>query len=108
MPDPGELVIEKSAPNSFMGTDLETRPRDGGVSDLVIVGAMSHICIDATTRAAADLDFGCIVVRDACATCDMEFDGAVVPAAKVHAAFMGALAQAYASVVSADDAVGNL
>ena len=51
---------------------------------------MSHMCIDATTRAAKDMGFACTVVRDACATCDMDFDGQVVPAAQVHAAFMGA------------------
>lgn len=102
-PNSGEPVVEKNAPNSFVGTDLETRLRDGGVSDLVIVGAMSHMCIDATTRAAKDMGFACTVVRDACATCDMDFDGQVVPAAQVHAAFMGALAQAYASVVAASE-----
>ena len=35
-PEPGEPVIEKHAPNSFMGTNLETCLRDGGVSDLIV------------------------------------------------------------------------
>jgi nicotinamidase-related amidase len=66
------------------------------------------MCIDATTRAAKDMGFDCTVVRDACATLDMSFEGTVVPAAQVHAAFMGALGQAYATVVSASDAAGTL
>ena len=60
------------------------------------------------TRAAKDMGFACTVAQDACATRDMAFDGAVVPAAQVHAAFMGALDQAYASVVAAGDVAGNL
>ncbi len=54
------------------------------------------------------MGFACTVVRDACATLDMNFEGAVVPAAQVHTAFMGALGQAYATVVTASDAAGAL
>jgi hypothetical protein len=43
------------------------------------------------------------VIHDACATRDLEFNGVSVPAAQVHAAFMAALAFAYASVVSANE-----
>jgi nicotinamidase-related amidase len=107
-PEAGEPVTEKNAPNSFLGTGLEAKLRDDGITDLIIVGAMSHMCIDATTRAAKDMGFDCTVVRDACATLDMSFEGTVVPAAQVHAAFMGALGQAYATVVSASDAAGTL
>jgi hypothetical protein len=43
------------------------------------------------------------VVADACATRDLEFEGRTVAAADVHAAFMAALAFAYATVVAAKD-----
>jgi len=39
---------------------------------VVIVGAMSHMCIDATTRAAHELGLKCTVIHDACATRDLE------------------------------------
>jgi nicotinamidase-related amidase len=66
---------------------------------------MSHMCIDSTTRAAADLGFRCTVVHDACATRDVEFEGDRVPADKVHSAYMSALAFAYAKVLSTSGAV---
>ena len=66
---------------------------------MVICGAMSHMCIDATTRAAADLGFQCTVVHDACATKDLTFDGKAVPADMVHGAFMAALQPVYAKVM---------
>jgi len=40
------------------------------------------------------------VIHDGCAAPDLEFDGVAVPGAMVHAAFMAALADGYADVVS--------
>ena len=98
-PAPGEAVVVKNYPNSFRDTDLEQRLDAEGVEEVVIVGAMSHMCIDATTRAAADLGYKATVVHDACATRDVEFAGQTVPAAQVHAANMAALAWGYGQVV---------
>ncbi len=81
---------------------MEVLHRDG-IEQLVIAGAMSHMCIDATTRAAFDLGFGCMVVEDACATRDLEFKGEKIKAADVHGAFMAALKMVYAEVVSVAD-----
>jgi nicotinamidase-related amidase len=67
---------------------------------------MTSMCVDATVRAAVDLGFETTVVHDACATCDLEFGGQAVPAASVHAAFLAALADGYAAVVSSDDITG--
>jgi nicotinamidase-related amidase len=104
-PRPGEPVIVKHFPNSFRDSPLLEELRRAGIENLTICGAMSHMCIDATTRAAADLGFGCTVAHDACATRDVEFAGDRVPADKVHAAYMSALAFAYAQVISSDEAM---
>ena len=53
---------------------------------------------EATARAAADHGYLTVVVHDACATMDLEFDGTKVPAHQVHATAMAALAFAYASI----------
>lgn len=98
-PLPGETVIHKHYPNSFRGTGLLERLRQEEIKALVICGAMSHMCIEATTRAAADHGFKCTVVQDACATRDVEFRGKAVAADDVHRAAMSALDFAYANVV---------
>ncbi len=98
-PGPNETVVVKHFPNSFRETRLLEELKKAGIERLAICGAMSHVCIDATTRAAADLGFDCIVAHDACATTNVEFDGTKVAAAEVHAAFMSALGFAYAKVV---------
>ncbi|MCP4576063.1 MAG: isochorismatase family protein [Deltaproteobacteria bacterium] len=60
---------------------------------------MSHMCIDATTRAAFDLGFTCRVAEDACATRDLVFKGRTIKALEVHGSFMAALSGLYAEVV---------
>ncbi|SMO97744.1 cysteine hydrolase family protein [Paracoccus laeviglucosivorans] len=102
-PADDETVITKNFPNSFRETGLNEALDAEGITDVVIVGAMSHMCIDATARAAADHGYAVTVVADACATRDAEFDGRVVPAADVHASFMSALAFAYAEVKKTAD-----
>jgi nicotinamidase-related amidase len=104
-PRAGERVIVKHYPNSFRESPLLEELRRLGVNDLTICGAMSHMCIDATTRAAADYGFNCTVAHDACATRDVEFQGATVAAKDVHAAYMSALGFAYAKVVPTSDAL---
>ncbi|PMQ13660.1 Streptothricin hydrolase [Pseudomonas sp. AD21] len=104
---PDEAVVLKHFVNSFRETELQSILDEQGIKDLVIVGSMSHMCIDGITRAAADLGYGVTVIHDACASRDLEFNGVTVPAAQVHAAFMSALGFAYASVVSAEEFLGH-
>ena len=101
-PQADEAVITKRFPNAFRETPLQATLDARGVRRLVIVGAMSHMCIDAGTRAAVDLGYACTVVHDACATRDQTFGEQIVPAAQVHAAFMAALGFAYARIVDTD------
>lgn len=97
----GEPVIVKHHINSFRDTGLKAVLDQHGIDTLVIVGSMSHMCVDGVVRAAVDFGYDTTVIHDACATLDLEFDGVKVPAAQVHAAFMAALAFGYAKVVSA-------
>ncbi|MNS49857.1 Streptothricin hydrolase [compost metagenome] len=106
-PMAGEPVVLKNYPNSFRDTNLKALLEEGGVEEVVLVGAMSHMCIDATSRAAADLGYKTLVVHDACATRDLEFDGMTVPAAQVHAALMAALGFAVAEIVSTADVTAD-
>jgi len=107
-PKPGEPLVQKHFPNAFRETALLETVRKDGMDHLVICGAMSHMCIDATTRAAFDLGFKCTVIEDACATRDLTFHGERIAAEDVHAAFMAALSVPYASVVSTKDYMATI
>lgn len=97
-PLPGEPVVVKHTPNSFRDTPLADLLRTGDIDHLVIAGMMTHMCVDSTARAAADLGFRCTVVQDACATRSLSFGGTAVPAAQVQAAFLAALQGLFAEV----------
>ena len=99
-PRDSEPKIQKHFPNSFRDTELRNELVENNIKQVVICGAMSHMCIDATTRAAFDYGFDCLVIQDACATRDLEFDGTTIQAEKVHASFMAALGSAYAQILS--------
>lgn len=99
-PAEGETVITKAFPNSFLHTGLKALLDAKGIEEVVVFGAMSHMCVDATVRAANDFGFRTVTVHDACATRELEFNSVAVPAAQVHAGFMAAFAFGYGEVIS--------
>lgn len=107
-PLPGEPLFQKHFPNAFRETGLLTALQEAGIEGLVICGAMSHMCIDATTRAACDYGLHCQVIHDACASRNLAFEGIEVPAPQVHAAFMAALRARNAMLLSLEEFLGTL
>ena len=107
-PQAGEPVVLKQQINSFRDTELKQLLDEQGIEHLVIVGAMSHMCIDAGARAAADFGYEVSVAHDACATLDLSFDGKTVAAADVHHAYMSALSFGYGRVACTDELLADL
>ena len=98
-PQGGEKVIEKNFPNSFRNTELDRALKEAGVKELVVAGMMTHMCVDASVRQAADLGYKVTMLGDACATRAQAYGGETVPARQVHAAFLAALNGFYAKVI---------
>ncbi len=97
-PDSMEKVIVKNFPNSFRETELGEYLKSKNITDLVICGMMTHMCIDSTTRAAKDLGYNCLVIGDACATKDLELNGVKVKAIDVQTAILSALSNFYSTI----------
>ena len=102
-----DRVIVKHAVNCFLGTELLQELHRAGAGNLVICGAMSHMCVDAAVR-TVDFGFPCTLAHDACATRALEFNGVTVPAEHVHAAYLAALSGAHARVVSTAEILHGL
>jgi nicotinamidase-related amidase len=107
-PRSDEIIIIKNYPNGFRGTSLLEALKKVESKSLVFCGAMTHMCIDATARAAFDLGFACTVSHDACATKDLKFREETVKASQVHAAFLAALSGTYADVLSTEEILGDV
>lgn len=102
-----EKIIIKHYPNSFRETELHSYLRSKNITDLVICGMMTHMCIDATIRAARDFGFNIELIGDACATRDLQINGRTVKAEEVHYSFLAALSTFYSSVKTTKQYLGE-
>ena len=103
----GEPIVYKHYPNSFRETNLLELLKSWNVERVIITGMMTHMCVDATARAAADFGFHVIVAEDACATRDLQHGGTVIPAEQVHKAFLAAL-KSYGQVLKSEEVLALL
>ncbi|MBI5018108.1 MAG: cysteine hydrolase [Deltaproteobacteria bacterium] len=99
----GETILTKHFPNSFRDTGLHAHFQGLDLTELVVCGMMSHMCVDTTVRAAFDLGYTVTLVPAACATRDLVFEGQTIPAAAVHGAYMAALGSVFAALRRPDD-----
>jgi nicotinamidase-related amidase len=106
-PSGAEAVIEKSLPNAFAGTTLQATLDGLGRKQLILTGFMTHMCVEATARAALDHGFKSTVVAAATATRDLPdpLTGNAVPATEVQRNALAALADRFATIVATADSI---
>jgi nicotinamidase-related amidase len=102
---PHLAVVDKTLPGSFTGTGLEALLAEHEIDHLVVVGYMTHMCIDTTTRQAMHLGLDVTVLDDATGTIDVSD---TLPASLVHRVELGVLGDGFATVTSTSDWVGSL
>jgi nicotinamidase-related amidase len=102
---PHVAVVDKQLPGSFTGTGLEALLAEHGVDHLVVVGYMTHMCVDTTTRQAMHLGLDVTVLDDATGTIDVSD---ALPASLVHRVELGVLGDGFATVTSTSDWVESL
>lgn len=105
-PADGEKVITKTLPSSFEKTDLDQELKRLGVSNLVLAGFMTHVCVNSTARAAFNHGYATTVVGNATATRALaDPSGGVVSAKELHNGALAALADIFAIVVPSQDKI---
>ena len=104
-PRPGEHRVVKNFPSSFVDTDLEEYLRGVGVTNLVLAGFMTHMCVNSTARNAFNLGFAPTVVAGATATRALPGPSGVVEASALQSASLAALSDMFAVVVPDSSAV---
>lgn len=98
-----EKVILKEKPSSFLGTDLHEYLSEHDITDVVIVGMMSHMCVDTTVRMCQNYGYNVTVIEDACTTQALKFNGRKIDATTVHEVFMASLDGMFAKVISSEE-----
>jgi nicotinamidase-related amidase len=107
IPQDGEKIIMKNEVSAFNGTELHQYLKLHKVKRLVICGMQTHMCVEAAVRAAYDLGFECILVYDACATRDLNFENTVIDAEYVHYSTLSSLSGTYATVIDTETFLEN-
>ena len=99
----GEYLVTKTAPSAFYKTDLIDIIRANNITELVVCGMMTHMCIDTTVRCAMDHELPVTLISDACATKALTYKDQVIPAEQVHASFLAALSGTFAELKTASE-----
>ncbi|MDG9928070.1 MULTISPECIES: isochorismatase family cysteine hydrolase [Pseudomonas] len=88
-PEPGEPVIDKPGYSAFAATDLELLLRNRGITELIITGVTTEVCVSSTLRSAVDLGYACTLVSDACASADPALHAAALAMVAVEGGIFG-------------------
>jgi nicotinamidase-related amidase len=98
-----EVIISKDQVNAFLDTGLNEQLQSDSITQLVICGMQTHLCVEAAVRAAHDLGFSCLLVSDACATRAVQYEEHIIPAKSVHFSTIKTLQGSYARVVATEE-----
>ena len=106
-PAPGEAVVHKNLPNAFASTDLASRLAALKKPNVVLVGFMTHMCVEANARASIDLGFKATVIASATATRALPdpLSGAALSADEVQRNALAAIADRFATVAPTVDSL---
>jgi maleamate amidohydrolase len=97
-PAPGELVVRKTVPSAFFGTQLAPWLSQRAVQTLIVAGAVTSGCVRASVVDAMSHGFRPLVVSDCVG------DRAIGP----HDANLFDMQQKYAAVMTLDEALSSI
>lgn len=83
-PLPHEIVIQKTASDSFYKTNLQEVLQGLQVEELVVTGMQSEYCVDTTCRRALSMGYDVLLVADAHTTVDDTMEAAQIVAYHNH------------------------
>lgn len=100
-PIDGEHVIVKNFPNAFVQTPLDEALRSRGITNIILAGFMTHMCVNSTAHGGFNLGYSPTVVASATATRSLQSaDGSQLSAKQVHDAALASTRDLYAAVVA--------
>ncbi len=105
---PYDLLLDKTLPGSFTGTQLETYLRERGIDTVTISGYMTQICCDTTARQAMHRGFKVEFLSDATGTLDLENRAGSIKANDLQKAILISQQMFISEVISKDEFLERL
>jgi nicotinamidase-related amidase len=95
-PIAGELVIDKPGKGAFYATPLQAELQRRGITQLVIMGVTTEVCVQTTMREANDRGYECLLVEDGTDSYFPEFKAATLAMITAQGGIVGWVAPAAA------------
>jgi nicotinamidase-related amidase len=103
-----QVLIHKTLPGSFTGTELESWLRTHGVDSVAIAGYMTQMCCDTTARQAMHLGFKVEFLSDATGTLAIKNDAGLVTGEELHRATLVTQQMRFSRVLPTADWISAL
>lgn len=99
-PAEGETVIDKPGKGAFYATGLADVLQRQGITQLIVTGVTTEVCVHTTTREANDRGYECLVVADCVGSYFPEFQRIGLEMVKAQGGIFGWVAES-ADVIAA-------
>jgi nicotinamidase-related amidase len=88
-PAAGEPVVDKPGKGAFYATDLDAMLKNRGISQLVVCGVTTEVCVHTTVREANDRGYDCLVLEDCVGSYFPEFQEVGIKMIKAQGGIFG-------------------
>jgi nicotinamidase-related amidase len=97
-PIDGEVVIDKPGKGAFYATELQDILTEAGITQLLVTGVTTEVCVHTTTREANDRGYECLVVSDCVGSYFPEFQRVGLDMIKAQGGIFGWVAETAAVI----------